>query len=140
VCDDDDVFEFESDKNDYVPLDDDCVSFASFSDVADDNDSYFDDDFDDDEYFDDFVYECTNENDVESTQRNDVNKRNNVICSIEINKAQQPNPNIYTFSGKKNENIEDWLRQFNCFTKLYEGFNEENVQILASSYLRDDAG
>ena len=67
------------------------------------------------------------------------NTAKNYICSI-INKVSSTYPAVSTFSGRKGESIEDWLRQFKIFAQLVDGFDENNLHILASAHLRDDAG
>jgi hypothetical protein len=47
---------------------------------------------------------------------------------------------ICNFSGSKTESISDWLRQFKSFTKLYRMYNENNLQLFASSFLTGEAG
>jgi hypothetical protein len=87
-----------------------------------------------------------NDNKIKNIYKNETLERNckacpnEFVCSVSNVRAQTGHPTVFTFSGNKGENVEDCLRQFKCFSKLYEGFNEDNVHILAAAYLREDAG
>ncbi|KAM0684984.1 hypothetical protein COBT_003807 [Conglomerata obtusa] len=48
--------------------------------------------------------------------------------------------NLLRFSGNKDENVNDFLRQFRIFLSTSGDFDEYNLQHLASTYLIGDAG
>ena len=48
--------------------------------------------------------------------------------------------NVSYFYGLETEDVYDWLRQFKNYQVLYEGLNEYNIHLYASSYLKGDAG
>ncbi|KAM0679441.1 hypothetical protein COBT_004183, partial [Conglomerata obtusa] len=47
--------------------------------------------------------------------------------------------NIQRFSGDKNENIRDFLRQFKFLSRQSTDFDEKNLHLLAATYLMKDA-
>ncbi|MGL5709105.1 MAG: hypothetical protein ACRDDF_12715, partial [Aeromonas sp.] len=86
----------------------------------------------------------------EKNSREDIMKQNTQrkafrkieICNINENRngkniSCNDTPTIFRAANK--EDIYDWLRQFKYYTKLYDGFTENNLQFYAASYLRGDA-
>ncbi|KAM0686264.1 RNA-binding protein with serine-rich domain 1 [Conglomerata obtusa] len=68
------------------------------------------------------------------------------IMMVEVNEPKEQkmfkSPNVYLskYGGKRDESLADWLRQFRNFTRLYDGFDEDNLHLFAGQWLIGDAG
>ncbi|KAM0688265.1 Retrotransposon gag protein, partial [Conglomerata obtusa] len=59
---------------------------------------------------------------------------------ITSRKLLTPNTQPSTFRGDQKESIDDWIRQFDNYITLYEGFTEQNLNLYVSAFLQSSAG